>query len=573
MKIEEGPFINRLSELAYFKQTAEEIAKGKGEDLFLISPLGMGKTALLKELKEILFWGQEGVVPVYFSFSRDYIDLLDFAEEYLVSLLSQILLFDHKEQMATNKQASFSFSGLQREAEKQGKGIIGEVILTHQRNCRIKDDRKGFFNALSAPRRIAQATCRPVWMMVDHIQVIEDFTLTGKGVTGLWREAIASSWAPHLFSGEPPGYLLKNLLPFFGPPDISVRELAPLPAEEGEELGLLLEKYFQVKVARDLSKPWFYYLERKPGFLTPLLRDARLEVSGLESHQRFIEIYLKSLCQGELGRLFENRLYGHKGMDPINGHFLLRILNQLLKSEGPLPLIDLQKTMGLASKTVQSLVRLLERAGVIREHFGNIALENGRVTRDWVEVLVRKHLYQEDLGQIIKRLGKGIERELTTLKEKEKEPFPTDEKTLHFSLVLPTDSESELVAVRALEQMATYTDLDAASVEKVKLALIEACINASEHSQSFEKKIRVYFTVQPEAIEILVEDRGQAFDPVEVQARIVREADPLSQKRGRGLALIKEMMDEVRFEKAEIGTRLYMVKKIQRESVTNDEKF
>ena len=42
MKIEEKPFINRHFELAHFKQKAEEIAQGNGEDLFLISPWGRG---------------------------------------------------------------------------------------------------------------------------------------------------------------------------------------------------------------------------------------------------------------------------------------------------------------------------------------------------------------------------------------------------------------------------------------------------------------------------------------------------------------------------------------------------
>lgn len=566
MKIEESPFINRQSELAHFKQKAEEFVQGKGEDLFLISPLGRGKTALLKKLKETLFWGQEEVIPVYFSFSREYVDLLDFAEEYLVAILSQILLFDQKERIATHRQVSSSFSGLQREAEKQGKGkgIIEEVILSHQRAGKNKDDRKGLLNALAAPRRIAQATNKPIWVVVDHIQGIEAFTITGKGVAGLWREAIGSPWAPHLFSGEPPGFLLKTLLPSFGPPNVPVMELSPLPAEEGETLALILEKYFKVKIAGDLSKTWFHYLECNPGLFTSMIQGARLETTGLESHQRFVEVYLKSLWQGELGRLFENRLYDFKGMDPSNGCLLLRILNHLFKSEEPmLPLSDLQETMALPSETVQVLVRTLERAGVVWERFGNIGLENNRVLMDWVEVLVRKYLYQEDLGQIIKQLGRGIEKKLFSLREAGEEPFPLSENALHFSLILPINSESELVAVRALEQIATYSDLDGASIEKVKVALIEACINVGEHSQSFEKKIRVYFTVRPEAIEILVEDRGQAFDPVEVQARIIREAGPFLQKRGRGLALIREMMDEVRFEKADIGTRLYMVKKKQ----------
>lgn len=562
MKIEDPPFINRKSELAHFKKKAEEIAQGRGEDLFLTSPPGRGKTALLKTLKHTLFWGQEGVIPVYFSFSRDYKDLFDFSEEYLVALLTQILLSDQKERIGTGRQVPSSFVGLQREAERQGKEIIEEVISTHQRVGRDKDDRKGLINALAAPKRIAQAIHKPVWMMVDHIQGLEAFSIKGEEVAGLWRETLSSPWAPHLFSGEPPGFLLKHILPSFGPPELPVMELSPLPDEEGEELALVLEKYFKVSLAGDLSKIWFLYLEGNPGFITSFIKDARLDTSRVESHRRFVEIYLRSHWQGELGRLFENRLYYFKDMNPLDGPGVLRILNKLLKSESPMLLIsDLQETLELPAGAIQSLIRILERSGIIWERFGNIGLENNRVLGDWVEVLVRKYLYQEDLVQMIHHLGEKIEKRLSDLKEEKPEPSQTGEKALHFSLVLPINSESELVAVRALEQIATYTDLDAGSVEKVKVALIEACINAGEHSRSFEKKIRIYFSAQPESIEILVEDRGQSFNPVEVQARMVREADPLSQKRGRGLALIKEMMDEVRFEKADIGTRLFMKKK------------
>jgi anti-sigma regulatory factor (Ser/Thr protein kinase) len=565
LKIEENSLINRHSELDHFKKKAEEIAQGRGEDLFFISPRGRGKTVLLKKLKEVLFWGQEEVIPVYFSFSRGYIDQLDFAEEYLVSVLSQILLFDQKERIASQRQSPFSFSDLKREAERQGLDLIEEIVFVHQRAVRAKDERKGLLSALAAPGRIAQASNKPVWMMVDHIQAIEAFSISGKGIAGLWRDAIASPWAPHLFSGEPPGYLLKNLIPFFEPPNIAIMELAPFPEAEEEELSQFLGKTFKVRIAGDLSRTWFLYLESNPGLLTSLLRDARLETPGLESHQRFVEVYLKSLWQGELGRLFENRLYDFSGRDLWDGHLFLKILHQLLKSgKTGLALADLAKTIDWSSKKGQWLIRVMEQAGLIWERFGNIGLESNRVLRDWVQVMVRKHLRGEDLGQLIKQLGKEIEEGFSKFKEGEESAFPTCGTALQFNLVLPINSDSELVAVRALEQIATYSDLDATSVEKIKVALIEACINAGEHSQSFEKKIRIYFSVQPEVIEIWVEDRGQAFDPVAVQARIVREEPPFSKKRGRGFTLIKEMMDEVRFEKAEVGTRLYMAKKIDK---------
>jgi serine/threonine-protein kinase RsbW len=565
LKIDENSLINRHSELDLFKKKAEEIAQGRGEDLFFISPWGRGKTVLLKKLKEVLFWGQEEVIPIYFSFSRGYIDLLDFAEAYLVSVLSQILLFDQKERIASQRQSPFSFSDLKREAERQGLDIIEEIVFRHQRAVRAQDERKGLLNAFDAPGRIAQASNKPVWMMVDHIQVIEAFSITGKGIAGLWRESIASPWVPHLFSGEPPGFLLKNLIPFFEPPNIAIMELAPFPEAEEEELSQFLEKTFKVRIAGDLSRTWFLYLESNPGLLTSLIRDARLETPGLESHQRFVEVYLKSLWQGELGRLFENRLYDFSQRDPWDGHLFLKILHQLLKSgKAGLALADLSKTIDWSPRNDRPIIQVLEQAGLIWERFGNIGLESNRVLRDWVHVMVRKHLRGEDLGQLIKQLGREIEEGLSKFKEGEESAFPTSGNSLQFSLVLPINSDSELVAVRALEQIATYSDLDAASVEKIKVALIEACINAGEHSQSFEKKIRVYFSVQPELIEIWVEDRGQAFDPVTVQARIIREEPSFSKKRGRGFTLIKEMMDEVRFEKAEIGTRLYMAKKIGR---------
>lgn len=563
MKIEDSPFINRHSELAHFKQIAREIAQGRGEDCLLVSPQGTGKTALIKEIREILFWGQEEVVPVYFSFSREFVDRLDFSGEYLVSLLSQILLFDQKEKMVSRGPASFSFSLLQREAEKQGKGIIEEVILHHQRAVGDRDEWKGLLNALTAPRRIAQHSNRPVWMFIDHIQGLYAFPENKPNLAGLWREALGTPWAPHLFSGEPPGFLVKTLLPSFGSPLLSVRELEPLPVVEGKELAMVLEKVFKVSIAQDLSQTWFRYLEQNPGFFSCLLRDARQMAPGIESHQRFIEIYLKSLWQGELGRVFENQVYHLNRMDSLTGYYLIRFLNILFKATQPMiPVTDFQKVGDLPSERVESMLRLLERAGIVRERFGTIGLEKNRVLEDWVEVLIRKYLYQEELNQLIKGLGRRMEDRFSKLDVEEKAP-PAPEETLHFSITLPINRETELVAVRALEQIATYSDLDDGSIEKSKLALIEACINAGEHSQSFEKKIRVFFTVHPGAIEIVVEDRGQAFDPVAVQTRIVQEIDSLSRKRGRGLALIREMMDEVRFEKAEIGTRLVMVKKKQ----------
>jgi serine/threonine-protein kinase RsbW len=560
LKIEESPFVNRQMELSLFQQIGQDIAQGRGEDLLFIAPWGSGKTALLKRIKEILFWDQKNLLPVYFSFSRDYIDLFDFIEDYLVKVIGQILLFDQKERIAHRGSVPNRFDQLQQEAERQGKNGIGEIIISHQRATRNREACNGLLNALTAPKRIAQATNRPIWVMVDHMQHLENLRLADKNITGLWAEGLKTPWAPHLFAGEPPGYLSKYLLPTFGTRIPSVLELSAMPLGEGKALTETLAKFFQVRLAEDLGANWFAYLEQNPGFFTVFLKEARQQNSGVESHQRFVDIYLKSLWQGELGRILEIRLF--RAADSFRRAGLLKVLNLLSESGNtPLSFEELQQRLPLSPEEIYPLVQVLERAGLVWERFGSLGLEKHQVLLDWAEVLIRKHLRQEKPAEAMGAMEATIEKRLSEGLEKEASPPAFDGKGLQFSLVLPVDAEVELVAVRALEQIATFTDLDTADIEKAKLALIEACINAGEHSQSFEKKIRVYFSALPETLEILVEDRGKAFDPVEVQARMVRAGDPLSQKRGRGLSLIKEMMDDVRLEKTEIGTRLYMIKK------------
>ena len=69
--------------------------------------------------------------------------------------------------------------------------------------------------------------------------------------------------------------------------------------EAQEEFSQALEKAFKVKIAGDLSPAWFLYLEKNSGFFISLIRDARQENPGVESHRRFVDFYLKSLWQGE----------------------------------------------------------------------------------------------------------------------------------------------------------------------------------------------------------------------------------------------------------------------------------
>lgn len=138
-----------------------------------------------------------------------------------------------------------------------------------------------------------------------------------------------------------------------------------------------------------------------------------------------------------------------------------------------------------------------------------------------------------------------------------------------FEMVLPMGPDAELVAARALGQICDRMSLRREITEQLQFAVIEACINAMEHSGSYEK--RVFFKVSPEPgrLVITVESPGRAFEPEEERERPEHPQPPAGRTRGWGLQLMRRLMDEVRVERAHDRTRLVLVKHIAPEEVTS----
>jgi len=93
------------------------------------------------------------------------------------------------------------------------------------------------------------------------------------------------------------------------------------------------------------------------------------------------------------------------------------------------------------------------------------------------------------------------------------------------------------------------------------MALIEACINAFEHSES-KSEVYIHFMIDDQNLTIKVIDKGKGFDESNVKIpKIESKINTDERKRGWGIMLIKELMDSVDFESDHTGTTLTMVKK------------
>ena len=128
-----------------------------------------------------------------------------------------------------------------------------------------------------------------------------------------------------------------------------------------------------------------------------------------------------------------------------------------------------------------------------------------------------------------------------------------------YEIVVPMGDDTEMIAAHAVEEIARRHDFKPAAINQIKTALVEACINAAEHSHSPDRRIYQKFAVEDDKIVITVSNRGVKMPPEKV-SESVSDIEPTTGRRGWGLKLMRRLMDEVNFEQTDDGTRISMVK-------------
>jgi len=135
-----------------------------------------------------------------------------------------------------------------------------------------------------------------------------------------------------------------------------------------------------------------------------------------------------------------------------------------------------------------------------------------------------------------------------------------------FELTIPIEDEAELIAARTAEQIARSASFDQQAINQIKTALIEACINAAEHSDSPDRRIHQRFSLNEDRLVITVRNKGKHFGLLDAQPSPTADNSDSGSRvsRGRGLQIIRALMDEVRFERTDDGACLVMTKFLKR---------
>lgn len=131
------------------------------------------------------------------------------------------------------------------------------------------------------------------------------------------------------------------------------------------------------------------------------------------------------------------------------------------------------------------------------------------------------------------------------------------------TLTLPMLPDMELTASKTASALGEQIRMSPDKIDEVTMAVVEACINAFEHSEASDRKVVIEFLVlgtegEPTGLQIRVRDSGVGFDSSDLPHR--KPKANLPQKRGHGLRIIDGLMDEVAIETGAEGTVVTMRK-------------
>ena len=133
---------------------------------------------------------------------------------------------------------------------------------------------------------------------------------------------------------------------------------------------------------------------------------------------------------------------------------------------------------------------------------------------------------------------------------------------LNLSLCLPTDELSVPVVRHICSYALSEVGVHETCQSDISIALTEACTNVLDHATQDGEAYEVHISIDDDRCTIRVKDAGIGFD---VDAREgSRDQDDATAESGRGLDLIRALVDRVKFiSKPEEGVIVHLEKELE----------
>ncbi|HUJ16959.1 MAG TPA: ATP-binding protein [Nitrospirota bacterium] len=538
--LQETEFFGREAELGDLRRRVLQAERGLAQSAYLSGPRGIGKTELLKQLFSSLFWRQDRVVPFFYSINPALVSAASFSRSYLTQFLYQRIAFEKKEQ-ALLYIDGVSLDELSILVEEREARWAREVLEKFARNA--GDPLSALHIALNAPQQSVLTTGVPVAVLIDGFHRVKKLSIGDNPdprLASLFEVPMSFRKTPHIIAGNEAD--LRDMPVSSGLERIAVPPLGLAIAATGA--GSLLHAHHASKGS--IPQALLIHLGGNPLYLRRVVLMAATLPNPTEAD--FWKAYAHEITEGSLALAVSSHL---KCIFPDLElrRLALTAAYKVSHSNEPLACHQLARTFSLSVDQAEAIAHGLYRADIARGEFGVLRSAHDRVVRDIIETLFRREILgkaSHDLAQEI------LERSSAA-----------GEEVVSYEITLPMIKEAELVAAQCLEQIGKNLHMHQDAVGQLQIAVIEACINAMEHSKGTDNRVYVGVVAGKDRLEVSIESEGQEFVALEGGEPAVDREQARTSGRGWGIKLMKRYADEVKFEKTARGTKTTLIKKLE----------
>jgi serine/threonine-protein kinase RsbW len=128
-------------------------------------------------------------------------------------------------------------------------------------------------------------------------------------------------------------------------------------------------------------------------------------------------------------------------------------------------------------------------------------------------------------------------------------------------LEIPSRLELLSIIDKVVDGVTDQMGFEDTDKDEVAISVIEAGTNAIQHGHGHESErlVEIVFRLEPEELIVEITDSGGGFDLDVLEDATAPEN--LLKERGRGIFIMRSMMDDVQFEFTDRGTRCRLVKR------------
>jgi hypothetical protein len=391
----------------------------------LVGRRRLGKTAVLEQVYNRLFWEQDAVVPIYFVFEDKPVTSTEFAEAYFTNFLRQFIAFRRKDDgMVRERRGKLpELVQMARELGEESLIVRAEIFLDFRENVEMPGVLHQLIEcAIHGPRHVMEYNRgkwlpeTPIFVMLDEFQEVMKIYYTSRtpaDAVGMFQWAVEGRKCPHLVTGSAIRLINQEVLgtgALFG--RFRYIEFPPLEDIFGLELVDRLAHKHNLTIQEPVAGYLVARCAGSPFYINCVISQAVERGLGAIVDEAMVnELIAYEISHGAIWRDWSGQLQRY--FEQLNSHFIAkRVLFHAAQAGDEIIEPELiVKEVGRPVDEVQRVLHQLAFADMI-DTTGGYILRNLKdpILREFIRVQYQLDVAQQPLTKVLRELQAELAR-------------------------------------------------------------------------------------------------------------------------------------------------------------------